>query len=188
MSRSGGRSEASPQANLVLIYRPTAVGIKGRVDLARPGKRTRTCGERAAPEFFYTYYGALITFFVSAGWRGWFVAGLLYPRLRARPRPKSMDFHDAENRQRPCRIIIWHIVRVHYFVRGGFVGHRSRASSKHLSPHLPVGELDSSEGQTGVALHLQCTCECQSTKKPTRCCCFREVTLQLSPSLIELFR
>ncbi|GFT98758.1 hypothetical protein TNCV_3792051 [Trichonephila clavipes] len=25
------------------------------------------------------------------------------------------------------------IVRVHYFVRGGFVGHRSRASSKHLS-------------------------------------------------------
>ncbi|GFT56442.1 integrase catalytic domain-containing protein [Trichonephila clavipes] len=59
------------------------------------------------------------------------------------------------------------IVRVHYFVRGGFVGHRSRASSKHLSPHLPVGELDSSEGQTGVALHLQCTCGCRSTKKPT---------------------
>ncbi|GFT28733.1 hypothetical protein TNCV_3584681 [Trichonephila clavipes] len=25
------------------------------------------------------------------------------------------------------------IVRVHYFVRGGFVGYRSRASSKHLS-------------------------------------------------------
>ncbi|GFX84086.1 uncharacterized protein TNCV_4858941 [Trichonephila clavipes] len=47
------------------------------------------------------------------------------------------------------------IVRVHYFVRGGFVGHRSRASSKHLSPHLPVDELDSSGGQTGVALHLQ---------------------------------
>ncbi|GFU09130.1 hypothetical protein TNCV_1319681 [Trichonephila clavipes] len=47
------------------------------------------------------------------------------------------------------------IVRVHYFVRGGFVRHRSRAGSKHLSPHLPVGELDSSGGQTGVALHLQ---------------------------------
>ncbi|GFW62721.1 hypothetical protein TNCV_2624841 [Trichonephila clavipes] len=47
------------------------------------------------------------------------------------------------------------IVRVHYFVRGGFVGHRSRASSKHLSPHLPVGSLDSSGGQTGVALHLK---------------------------------
>ncbi|GFX70970.1 hypothetical protein TNCV_1689531 [Trichonephila clavipes] len=26
------------------------------------------------------------------------------------------------------------IVKVQYFVRGGFVGHRSRASSKHLSP------------------------------------------------------
>ncbi|GFW35930.1 transposable element Tcb2 transposase [Trichonephila clavipes] len=36
------------------------------------------------------------------------------------------------------------IVRVQYFVRGGSVGHRSRASSKHLSPHLPVDELDSS--------------------------------------------
>ncbi|GFU41003.1 uncharacterized protein TNCV_4645761 [Trichonephila clavipes] len=47
------------------------------------------------------------------------------------------------------------IVRVHYFVRGGFAGNRSRASSKHLSPHLPVGELDSSGGQTGVALHLK---------------------------------
>ncbi|GFU73919.1 hypothetical protein TNCV_555451 [Trichonephila clavipes] len=48
-----------------------------------------------------------------------------------------------------------HIVRVHYFVRGGFVGHRSRASSKHLSPHLPVGSLDSSGG---VKQGLRCTC------------------------------
>ncbi|GFX46758.1 uncharacterized protein TNCV_4039061 [Trichonephila clavipes] len=47
------------------------------------------------------------------------------------------------------------IVRVHYFVRGGFVVYRSRASSKHLSSHLPVDELDSSGGQTRVALHLQ---------------------------------
>ncbi|GFU30985.1 hypothetical protein TNCV_3953231 [Trichonephila clavipes] len=38
-----------------------------------------------------------------AGWRGWFVTGLLYPGLRVRPRPKSVDFHDAENRQWPCR-------------------------------------------------------------------------------------
>ncbi|GFU13895.1 transposable element Tcb1 transposase [Trichonephila clavipes] len=30
------------------------------------------------------------------------------------------------------------IVRVQYFVRGGFVGHRFRASSKHLYSHLPV--------------------------------------------------
>ncbi|GFX62742.1 hypothetical protein TNCV_3350681 [Trichonephila clavipes] len=27
---------------------------------------------------------------------------LLYPRLRVRPWPKSVDFDDAENRQRPC--------------------------------------------------------------------------------------
>ncbi|GFV40084.1 hypothetical protein TNCV_2915131 [Trichonephila clavipes] len=47
------------------------------------------------------------------------------------------------------------IVRVQYFVRGGFVGHRSLASSKHLSPHLPVDELDSS----GVKKGLRCTCK-----------------------------
>ncbi|GFW71633.1 hypothetical protein TNCV_2548461 [Trichonephila clavipes] len=49
--------------------------------------------------------------------------------------------------------ILHTIVRVHYFVRGGFVGYRSRASSKHLSPHLPVGSLDSS----GVKQGLRCT-------------------------------
>ncbi|GFV30164.1 hypothetical protein TNCV_96411 [Trichonephila clavipes] len=81
------------------------------------------------------------------------------------------------------------IVRVQYFVRGGFVRHRSRASSKHLSPHLQVDQLDSSGGQTGVALHLQMHVWVSGPqRKPTRCCCFREVTLQLSPSLIELFR
>ncbi|GFW63981.1 hypothetical protein TNCV_706861 [Trichonephila clavipes] len=47
------------------------------------------------------------------------------------------------------------IVRVQYFVRGGFVGHRSRASSKHLSSHLPVDELDSS----GVKKGLRCSCK-----------------------------
>ncbi|GFV96843.1 hypothetical protein TNCV_4350561 [Trichonephila clavipes] len=62
------------------------------------------------------------------------------------------------------------IVRVHYFVRGGSVGHRSRASSKHLSPHLPVDELDSSGGQTGVALHLQMHVWVSGPqRKPTRC-------------------
>ncbi|GFW78699.1 hypothetical protein TNCV_4261221 [Trichonephila clavipes] len=39
---------------------------------------------------------------MSAGWRGWFANGLLYPRLRVRYRPKSVDFHDVKNRQRPC--------------------------------------------------------------------------------------
>ncbi|GFU48355.1 hypothetical protein TNCV_3342471 [Trichonephila clavipes] len=40
------------------------------------------------------------------GWRSWFVAGLLHPRIQVRPRPKSVDFHDAENRRRPCRMIM----------------------------------------------------------------------------------
>ncbi|GFV99221.1 hypothetical protein TNCV_1511941 [Trichonephila clavipes] len=63
------------------------------------------------------------------------------------------------------------IVRVQYFVRGGFVRHCSRASSKHLSPHLPVDELDSSGGgQTGVALHLQMhVWVSDPQRKPTRC-------------------
>ncbi|GFU55599.1 uncharacterized protein TNCV_3193081 [Trichonephila clavipes] len=61
------------------------------------------------------------------------------------------------------------IVRVQYFVRGGFVGYRSHASSKHLSPHLPVDELDSS-GSKGVALQVQdARVGVGSTKKPTRC-------------------
>ncbi|GFW50254.1 hypothetical protein TNCV_4696721 [Trichonephila clavipes] len=45
---------------------------------------------------------------MPAGWRSWFVAGLLYPRLRARTRSKPVDFPDAENRQRSYRMIIRH--------------------------------------------------------------------------------
>ncbi|GFU80358.1 hypothetical protein TNCV_3521321 [Trichonephila clavipes] len=41
--------------------------------------------------------------------RSWFVAGLLHLRLRVRPRPISVDFHDAENRQRPYRMIMQHV-------------------------------------------------------------------------------
>ncbi|GFU97222.1 hypothetical protein TNCV_3875121, partial [Trichonephila clavipes] len=62
------------------------------------------------------------------------------------------------------------IVRVQYFVRGGFVRHRSRASSKHLSPHLPDDELDSSGVKRGCAAAARCTCGCQIQQKmPTRC-------------------
>ncbi|GFW97430.1 hypothetical protein TNCV_4991071 [Trichonephila clavipes] len=57
--------------------------------------------------------------------------------------------------QTGSRVMTCNIVRVHYFVRGGFVRHRSRASSKHLSPHLPVDELDSS----GVKKGLRCRCK-----------------------------
>ncbi|GFX15269.1 uncharacterized protein TNCV_3302001 [Trichonephila clavipes] len=47
------------------------------------------------------------------------------------------------------------LLRVQYFVRGGFVGHRSRASSKHLSSHLPVDGIRFLGGKKGVALQLQ---------------------------------
>ncbi|GFW92162.1 acetylcholine receptor subunit alpha-like [Trichonephila clavipes] len=57
------------------------------------------------------------------------------------------------------------IVRVHYFVRGEFVGHRSRASSKHLSPHLPVDELDSSGSKRGCVAAARCTCGCRVHKE-----------------------
>ncbi|GFW15497.1 hypothetical protein TNCV_4656371 [Trichonephila clavipes] len=33
---------------------------------------------------------------------------LLYPKLWLRPRPKSVDFHDAENRQQPYPLNIQH--------------------------------------------------------------------------------
>ncbi|GFV00299.1 uncharacterized protein TNCV_2117531 [Trichonephila clavipes] len=60
------------------------------------------------------------------------------------------------------------IVRVHYFVRGGFVRHRSRASSKHLSPHLPVDGARILGDQKGVALQVQdARVGVGSTKKPT---------------------
>ncbi|GFT56497.1 hypothetical protein TNCV_416501 [Trichonephila clavipes] len=36
-----------PQASLVFIYRPSAAGMKGSVDLAQPVNRTRTCGVEA---------------------------------------------------------------------------------------------------------------------------------------------
>ncbi|GFT58829.1 uncharacterized protein TNCV_184861 [Trichonephila clavipes] len=42
------------------------------------------------------------------------------------------------------------ILRVHYFVRGGFVGHRSRANSKHLSSRLPVDGVRFLGGQKGL--------------------------------------
>ncbi|GFU83659.1 hypothetical protein TNCV_1411971 [Trichonephila clavipes] len=46
---------------------------------------------------------------MPTGWRGWFITVLLNLRFRVRPRPKSVDFHDAENRQRPCRMIMRHV-------------------------------------------------------------------------------
>ncbi|GFU12109.1 hypothetical protein TNCV_1781271 [Trichonephila clavipes] len=45
---------------------------------------------------------------MPAVWCSWFVAGLLLLRLRVRPRPNSVVFHNAENRQRACRMIMPH--------------------------------------------------------------------------------
>ncbi|GFW28033.1 hypothetical protein TNCV_769131 [Trichonephila clavipes] len=50
-----------------------------------------------------------MTFLAGRRWSDWFVAGCLHLRLRVRPQTKSVDFHDAENRQRPCRMIIQHV-------------------------------------------------------------------------------
>ncbi|GFY32731.1 uncharacterized protein TNCV_4638371 [Trichonephila clavipes] len=62
----------------------------------------------------------------------------------------------------------YRLLRVQYFVRGGFVGHLSRASSKHLSPHLPVDGDRFLGGQKGVALQVQdARVGVGSTKKPT---------------------
>ncbi|GFX95120.1 uncharacterized protein TNCV_3605791 [Trichonephila clavipes] len=65
-----------------------------------------------------------------------------YGQLRCCPRHLTMVQNDE-------------IVRVQYFVRGGFVGYRSHASSKHLSPHLPVDGARFLGGQKGVALQVQ---------------------------------
>ncbi|GFW33879.1 hypothetical protein TNCV_3589641 [Trichonephila clavipes] len=46
---------------------------------------------------------------MPAGWRNGFDPGLIRPRLRVRPRSKSVDFHDAINRQGLCRMIILHV-------------------------------------------------------------------------------
>ncbi|GFU50367.1 uncharacterized protein TNCV_4730771 [Trichonephila clavipes] len=61
------------------------------------------------------------------------------------------------------------IVRVQYFVRGEFVGHRSRASSKHLSVIFRSTGLDSSGSKRGCAAAARCTCECRVHKEADRC-------------------
>ncbi|GFX41936.1 hypothetical protein TNCV_3677481 [Trichonephila clavipes] len=46
-----------------------------------------------------------------AGWVAWLVCrwpSALKITSAVRPQPKSADFHDAKNRQRPCHIIIRH--------------------------------------------------------------------------------
>ncbi|GFS81713.1 hypothetical protein TNCV_2706611 [Trichonephila clavipes] len=81
------------------------------------------------------------------------------------------------------------IVRVQYFVRGGFVGHRSRVSSKHLSSHLPVDGVRFLGGQKkGCAAAARCTCGCRVQQRCRPLSMFGEVTLHHSvlPTLFHL--
>ncbi|GFU54579.1 hypothetical protein TNCV_3025271 [Trichonephila clavipes] len=58
-----------------------------------------------------------------------------------------------------CMSELWEpppIVRVQYFVRGGFVGHRSRVSSKHLSSLIFRSTVFDS---SGVKKRLRCSCK-----------------------------
>ncbi|GFV56117.1 retrovirus-related Pol polyprotein from transposon 17.6 [Trichonephila clavipes] len=57
---------------------------------------------------FCLFLWEVISLNEPVGWRGWFVTGLLHLKLRVQPQPKSVEFLDAENRQRSCRMIIWH--------------------------------------------------------------------------------
>ncbi|GFW18852.1 hypothetical protein TNCV_5133051 [Trichonephila clavipes] len=60
--------------------------------------------------------------------------------------------------------LVAEIVRVHYFVRGGFVGYRSRASSKHLSSLIFRSGRGSNRGCAGSEI---ASVGVESTKKPT---------------------
>ncbi|GFW26985.1 hypothetical protein TNCV_1378231 [Trichonephila clavipes] len=71
--------------------------------------------------------------------------------------------------QRRCHTLEVKIVRVHYFVRGGFVGHRSHVSSKHLSSLIFRSTVFDS---SGVKKGLRCSCKMHvwvsgPTKMPT---------------------
>ncbi|GFV34308.1 hypothetical protein TNCV_4023231 [Trichonephila clavipes] len=54
------------------------------------------------------------------------------------------------------RSLVQKIVKVQYFVRGGFVGHRSRVSSKHLSSLIFRSSVFDS---SGVKKGLRCSCK-----------------------------
>ncbi|GFX72998.1 retrovirus-related Pol polyprotein from transposon 297 [Trichonephila clavipes] len=65
---------------------------------------------------------------------------------------KMLDEGIVQPSESPWSSPVVLIVRVHYFVRGGFVGYRSRASSKHLSSSSGRVARFLGGGQTGVAL------------------------------------
>ncbi|GFW48533.1 hypothetical protein TNCV_1110921 [Trichonephila clavipes] len=85
-----------------------------------------------------------------AGWFDWFVTAFVRLRLRVRARSRSGNFHDAENRQHPCRMR--HIEQrprkkhlpFDYVFRVRIWGHRStplgmKEDSKDVSSELGNG-------------------------------------------------
>ncbi|GFT80583.1 hypothetical protein TNCV_5122871 [Trichonephila clavipes] len=77
------------------------------------------------------------------------------------------------------------IVRVQYFVRGGFVGYRSRASSKHLSPSSSGRRARFLGGQKGGCVALaSCTCGCRVYKETDQMLMFGEATLHSIPNVV----
>ncbi|GFS98262.1 retrovirus-related Pol polyprotein from transposon opus [Trichonephila clavipes] len=83
------------------------------------------------------------------------------------------------------RLVKKPIVRVHYFVRGGFVRHRSRASSKHLSSSS--GRRARFLGVKQVALHLQMHVWVSVYKETDQMLLFSRSDVTARP-LMELFR
>ncbi|GFV02425.1 hypothetical protein TNCV_1023531 [Trichonephila clavipes] len=78
---------------------------------------------------------------MPVGWCGWFVTGLLPLKLPVQPRPKSVDFPDAENRQRSCRMIIQHLRPLYRDSTGAFEKYNlevglSSGVTENFSAHL----------------------------------------------------
>ncbi|GFW09707.1 hypothetical protein TNCV_1394081 [Trichonephila clavipes] len=101
------------------------------------------------------------------------IAGLL-PKITFPPDTLSVNTIDQFDLLRERHVLLLRhpdtlsIVRVQYFVRGGFGGHRSRVSSKHLSLIFRSTGFDSS----GVKNGLRCSCKMHvwvsgPTKTPT---------------------
>ncbi|GFV45183.1 hypothetical protein TNCV_35911 [Trichonephila clavipes] len=68
-------------------------------------------GEFTAKSISLAFYSGLFAYggCQLCGSRSWLSAGLIFSSLRVRSRPKSVDFHEAKNRQCPCCMIMRHV-------------------------------------------------------------------------------
>ncbi|GFX98903.1 putative RNA-directed DNA polymerase from transposon X-element [Trichonephila clavipes] len=97
----------APTASSSSNHREQVIWTRLRLGHTRLTHRHLLLGE---PPPYYEKYNVSLSIYCSpAGWSGFFVTGPLHSGLRVRPRPKSVDFHDAETRQWPCRMIIRHV-------------------------------------------------------------------------------